>query len=235
MHDIVKKMVELDAFEDTMIEKGIFKPPEESKLNVEGTEWLKKEEFEKIIIEEIDDEKFAHFVETLNRLMEHPYSFRVTEFIMKFRKKMKVVSMVLKLPPVQEMENGQKYVTSEGFRKRSVAQVTVFSNGTGKLIINGTDIQYFEYMQDREQLLFPLQFTNMLGKVDVEATVAGGGFSGKAGAIRHGMSLALSSLVDEETREGMRLAGLLTRDRKTRERKKTGQKGARAKYTWKKR
>ncbi|XP_067141140.1 small ribosomal subunit protein uS9m [Centruroides vittatus] len=235
MHDIVKKMVELDAFEDTMIEKGIFQPPEESKLNIEGTEWLKKEEFEKMIIEEIDDDKFAHFVETLNRLIEHPYSFRVREFIMKFRKQMKVVSMVLKLPPVQEMETGQTYVTSEGFRKKSVAQVTVFPNGTGKFIINGTDIQYFEYMQDREQLLFPLQFTNMLGEVDVEASVAGGGFSGQAGAIRHGLSLALSSLVDEETREGMRLAGLLTRDRKTRERKKTGQKGARAKYTWKKR
>lgn len=235
MQDVVEQMQILDSFEDKMIEKGIFQPPEDSKLIVEDTEWIKKEEFEKMIIEEIDDNKFASFIEALNRLTEHPYSFRAKDFIMKFRKLKKVISAVLQIPPIQNMENGQPYVTAEGFRKKSVAQVTVFLNGTGKLLINGTDIQYFKAIQHREQLLFPLQFTDFLEKVDIETTVTGGGETGQAGAIRHGLSLALSSFVDAETREKMRLAGLLTRDRRTRERKKPGQKGARAKYTWKKR
>lgn len=85
------------------------------------------------------------------------------------------------------------------------------------------------------QVLFPLIFTNFLGKVDVEATVTGGGFSGQAGAIRWGISMALRSFVDEPMREELRIAGLLKRDHRRRERKKPGQEGARRKYTWKKR
>lgn len=106
------------------------------------------------------------------------------------------------------------------------------------------------------QLLFPLNFSEMLGKVDVEANVEGGGTSGQAGAIRWGIAMSLRSFVDQEMIETMRLgkcrslstssliivtncipfaAGLLTRDYRRRERKKFGQEGARRKYTWKKR
>ncbi|CAG2064453.1 unnamed protein product, partial [Timema podura] len=85
------------------------------------------------------------------------------------------------------------------------------------------------------QLLFPLIFTGLLGAVDIEATVAGGGTSGQAGAIRWGISWGLRSFVDQEMVEKMRLAGLLTRDYRKKERKKPGQEGARRKYTWKKR
>ncbi|KAM8701942.1 hypothetical protein ACLKA7_000707 [Drosophila subpalustris] len=84
-------------------------------------------------------------------------------------------------------------------------------------------------------LLFPLNFSEMLGKVDVEANVEGGGPSGQAGAIRWGIAMSLRSFVDQEMIESMRLAGLLTRDYRRRERKKFGQEGARRKYTWKKR
>lgn len=83
--------------------------------------------------------------------------------------------------------------------------------------------------------MFPLQFTNLLGKVDIVATVEGAGVSAQAGAIRHGLSLALRSFVDTEMLERMRLAGLLTKDRRVKERKKPGQEGARRKFTWKKR
>ncbi|KAK9882096.1 hypothetical protein WA026_018942 [Henosepilachna vigintioctopunctata] len=75
----------------------------------------------------------------------------------------------------------------------------------------------------------------MIGKVDVEAQVKGGGYSGQAGAIRWGISWGLRSFIDSETVEKMRLAGLLNKDVRTRERKKPGQAGARKKYTWKKR
>ncbi|KAG7173427.1 28S ribosomal protein S9-like 2, partial [Homarus americanus] len=85
------------------------------------------------------------------------------------------------------------------------------------------------------QVIFPLQFTGLLGKVDVVADVEGGGTSGQSGAIRYAVSLALRSFVDQDMVEKMRIAGLLTRDPRRRERKKPGWKGARAKYTWKKR
>ncbi|KAL3284400.1 hypothetical protein HHI36_018562 [Cryptolaemus montrouzieri] len=75
----------------------------------------------------------------------------------------------------------------------------------------------------------------MVGKVDIEAEVEGGGYSGQAGALRWGIAWGLRSFVDQETIEKMRLAGLLTRDIRTRERMKPGQQGARRKFTWKKR
>ncbi|KAK0089633.1 hypothetical protein PV325_006343 [Microctonus aethiopoides] len=75
----------------------------------------------------------------------------------------------------------------------------------------------------------------MQDKVDVEATVRNGGPTGQAGVIRWGISWALRSFLDSESIEKMRLAGLLSRDRRSRERKKPGQEGARRKFTWKKR
>lgn len=83
--------------------------------------------------------------------------------------------------------------------------------------------------------MFPLQFTGLLFKVDLEATVKGHGVSAQAGAIRHGLSLALRSFVETPMVEEMRLAGLLTKDRRVHERKKPGQPRARKKFTWKKR
>uniref|UniRef100_A0A182JSA3 28S ribosomal protein S9, mitochondrial n=1 Tax=Anopheles christyi TaxID=43041 RepID=A0A182JSA3_9DIPT len=75
----------------------------------------------------------------------------------------------------------------------------------------------------------------MNGKVDVTANVSGGGSSSQAGAVRWGIAMALRSFVDDEQIARMRVAGLLTRDYRRRERKKPGQAGARRKYTWKKR
>ncbi|KAJ3635381.1 hypothetical protein MTP99_008294 [Tenebrio molitor] len=75
----------------------------------------------------------------------------------------------------------------------------------------------------------------MHDKVDVEAFVEGGGPSGQAGAIRWGIAWGLRSFVSQDTIEKMRLAGLLTRDYRTKERKKPGQEKARKKFTWKKR
>ncbi|XP_052866882.1 28S ribosomal protein S9, mitochondrial [Anopheles cruzii] len=75
----------------------------------------------------------------------------------------------------------------------------------------------------------------MAGKVDVQANVTGGGPSSQAGAVRWGIAMALRSFVDAEQISRMRIAGLLSRDYRRRERKKPGQAGARRKYTWKKR
>ena len=84
----------------------------------------------------------------------------------------------------------------------------------------------------RQQVLFPLHFVDRIGSVDIEAEASGGGSSGQAGAIRYGIALALQSFVDTETRTKMSLAGLLTWDVRTKERKKFGQARARKKFTW---
>ena len=119
------------------------------------------------------------------------------------------------------------YFYGTGRRKSSVARVKLIPGGTGKITINGRDIDdYFGLDTLKLIVRQPLVATNTLGKVDIEATVAGGGVSGQAGAIRHGVSRALL-LVDESYRPALKAAGFLTRDPRMKERKKYGLKAAR--------
>ena len=113
-----------------------------------------------------------------------------------------------------------------GRRKSSTARVRLYP-GTGSITINGRDIDdYFGLETLKLIVRQPLVATNTLGKVDIEATVAGGGVSGQAGAIRHGISRALL-VVDESYRPALKAAGFLTRDPRLKERKKYGLKAAR--------
>ena len=124
-------------------------------------------------------------------------------------------------------ESKKKYFYGTGRRKSSVARVRVYENGTGSIIINGRDIDdYFGLDTLKLVVRQPLTTTDLLGKVDVVATVCGGGVSGQAGAIRHGISRALLT-VNPEFRHGLKAAGLLTRDPRMKERKKYGLKAAR--------
>ena len=119
------------------------------------------------------------------------------------------------------------YLYGTGRRKSSVARVRLFPNGTGAITINGRDIDdYFGLDTLKLIVRQPLVATNTLGKVDVEARVAGGGVSGQAGAIRHGIARALL-VVDENYRATLKAAGFLTRDPRMKERKKYGLKAAR--------
>ena len=119
------------------------------------------------------------------------------------------------------------YFYGTGRRKSSVARVRVYENGTGSIIINGRDIDdYFGLETLKLIVRQPLVATELLGKVDIEATVAGGGVTGQAGAIRHGISRALL-LVNAEYRPALKAAGFLTRDPRMKERKKYGLKAAR--------
>ena len=97
------------------------------------------------------------------------------------------------------------------------------------------DIRYFFSVKERHQLLYPLQFSKLLGLVDIDCIVDSGGSSGQAGAIRYALSMGLRCFVNEETATEMKVAGLLTQDVRVHERKKPGQAGARAKYVWRKR
>ena len=124
-------------------------------------------------------------------------------------------------------ESKKKYFYGTGRRKSSVARVRVYENGTGAITINGRDIDdYFGLETLKLVVRQPLVTTDLVGKVDVVVTVAGGGVSGQAGAIRHGISRALVTL-NPEFRPALKAAGFMTRDPRMKERKKYGLKGAR--------
>ncbi len=113
-----------------------------------------------------------------------------------------------------------------GRRKKSIARVRLLP-GDGKFIINNRDIDnYFGLETLKVISRQPLVLTDTLSKFDVMVNVHGGGFTGQAGAIRHGISRALLK-VDDELRPALKKAGYLTRDPRMKERKKYGLKGAR--------
>jgi len=235
LHDIVANTLELNKFEDRMIRQQ--KTPDPAlQLDLSGFEWLPKEHLELVLVESIRGIEYNNFVVAMNRLATHPYSYRAQELIRKFQRPLMSQTPLLEIPKPQMGEDGRSFITVyECLRKRARGDVTLRFPGTGLISINKQPITYFQHAQPREQILYPLLFSGMVGKVDIEANVCGGGFSGQAGAIRWGISMALRSFVDAETLDRMRLAGLLQRDYRTKERKKPGQEGARRKFTWKKR
>ena len=124
-------------------------------------------------------------------------------------------------------ESKKKYFYGTGRRKSSIARVRVYENGTGSITINGRDIdEYFGLETLKLIVRQPLATTDLLGKVDLVVTVTGGGVSGQAGAIRHGISRALVVL-NPEYRPALKAAGFMTRDPRMKERKKYGLKAAR--------
>ena len=119
------------------------------------------------------------------------------------------------------------YHYGTGRRKSSVARVHLFPNGTGSIKINGRDIDdYFGLETLKLIVRQPLATTETLGKVAIETTVTGGGVTGQAGAIRHGIARALLEM-NPEYRPALKAAGFLTRDPRMKERKKYGLKAAR--------
>ena len=119
------------------------------------------------------------------------------------------------------------YMYGTGRRKSSVARVHLIPNGTGVITINGRDIDdYFGLDTLKMVVRQPLEATGNTGKMDIVATVTGGGVSGQAGALRHGISRALL-LANAEYRPILKQAGFLTRDPRMKERKKYGLKAAR--------
>ena len=124
------------------------------------------------------------------------------------------------------MFEAKSYFYGTGRRKSSVARVRVY-NGTGKIIINDREIDdYFGLETLKLIVRQPLNITDTLGKFDIVCRVAGGGVTGQAGAIRHGIARALLQ-ADAELRPELKKAGFLTRDPRMKERKKYGLKGAR--------
>ncbi len=122
--------------------------------------------------------------------------------------------------------SAKPYFYGTGRRKSSIARVRLYP-GTGAITINGKDIdEYFGLETLKLIVNQPFGVTNTAGKFDIVASVKGGGFSGQAGAIRHGLSRALV-LADEANKPALKAAGFLTRDPRMKERKKYGLKAAR--------
>ncbi|MBP5210171.1 MAG: 30S ribosomal protein S9 [Clostridia bacterium] len=122
--------------------------------------------------------------------------------------------------------SAKPYFYGTGRRKKSIARVRVYP-GTGSIVINGRGIdEYFGLETLKLIVNQPFSVTDTIGKFDIVANVRGGGFSGQAGAIRHGVARALIT-ADETYKPLLKKAGLLTRDPRMKERKKYGLKAAR--------
>ena len=121
-----------------------------------------------------------------------------------------------------------------GKRKHAICRAWV-SGGSGQITVNNRSIEsYFPRATHRTMVTYPLEIANLQDKLDVTATIEGGGDSGQAGALRHAISKALVTL-DPALRDAIKKEGLLTRDSRTKERKKYGQKGARKRFQFSKR
>lgn len=130
------------------------------------------------------------------------------------------------------MSEDRHYAT--GKRKNAIARVWL-KPGTGNITVNSRPLDtYFGRQTSRMVILQPFELTQTVGRFDIIATVSGGGLSGQAGAIKHGLSKALLS-VDPSYRSVLKSAGFLTRDSRVKERKKYGKRGARASFQFSKR
>ncbi|XP_070711805.1 small ribosomal subunit protein uS9m [Pempheris klunzingeri] len=235
MHEMQGKILSLQKHQDRLKAKGLF--DEKVKPIPLGTSrWLTKEELEELLVETISPHDYNRFIQLMERLLSIPYSTTEQELVLRYRRQLDAQSRKQMVPELEKDDRGVAFSTAEGRRKTSTASVVLRDCGSGRVAINGQDyLHYFPVLQDREQLMFPMQFVDMLGRFDLECTVSGGGRSSQAGALRLAISRALLSFLSEGEMETMRQAGLLTPDPRLTERKKPGQEGARKKFTWKKR
>ena len=124
--------------------------------------------------------------------------------------------------------------SATGRRKNAVARVAV-EVGEGRILVNRRPVEdYFPRETLRQVLVQPLEVANQLGRMNVTVTVRGGGIAGQAGAVLHGLARALEKW-DPNLRPSLKRAGFLTRDAREKERKKYGQRGARARFQFSKR
>ena len=131
------------------------------------------------------------------------------------------------------MEQENTYYAT-GRRKTAIAR-TWIKPGSGEIVINNRPMEeYFPIETIRTDMIQPFKITNTFGSYDVKATVVGGGIAGQADAVRHGITRALV-IVNPDFRLTLKRAGFIKRDPRVKERKKYGQKGARARFQFSKR
>ncbi len=134
-----------------------------------------------------------------------------------------------------EQSSDASHFQAVGRRKHGSARVWLYENGDGTIEVNGRKFEdYFPRETSRQIIMQPLALVEKIKVLNVKSTVTGGGISGQAAAIAHGISRALLKL-DPALRPSLKKAGFLTRDSRMKERKKYGQKGARKRFQFSKR
>lgn len=236
MHETYSRFIQVERRQDRLRATGptdsdLTKPP-----SLGTSRWVFKEELEAMLVETVTDQDYTRFLQLMECLAALPQAEGEESWVLKHRRQVEVQASKQEVPPLQTDAQGRAYSTAEGRRKTSSGSVVLRDAGSGHVTINGTDLlSYFPVFQDREQLMFPLQFGGLLGRLDLEAEVRGGGRASQAGALRLATARALLSFLSAREVENTRQAGLLTPDPRLRERDKPGQEGARKKFTWKKR
>ncbi len=150
-------------------------------------------------------------------------------------KKKELKKVQKKTEKKEEKKEEKKYFEAIGRRKRSVARVRVFTKGPKKITINEKDYKdFFPILENQKKVISPLEEVSCVDKFGISVKVEGGGTTGQAEAVRHGIARALV-LLNLNFRKKIKKAGYLTRDPRKRERKKFGLKRARRAPQWKKR
>ncbi|XP_076580265.1 small ribosomal subunit protein uS9m [Chaetodon auriga] len=235
MHETYSTILKVEKHQDRLRAKGLLNQ-DVKQISLSTSRWLTKEELEALLVETISTHDYDRFLQLMGRLLAMPHCATEEEFVLRYRQQLEGQSPKQMMPALERDDGGVAFSTAEGRRKTSTCSVVLRDCGSGRVTINGQDyLHYFPVLQDRAQLMFPLQFNGVLGRFDLECQVSGGGRSSQAGALRLAISRALLSFLSEGEMENMRQAGLLTSDPRVTERKKPGQEGARKKFTWKKR
>ena len=129
----------------------------------------------------------------------------------------------------------KKYFQGTGRRKKATARVRIYENGKGNFVVNKKEPkEFFKFFEYQQEALSPLDLTKKKNKLDISVQVSGGGLRGQAEAIRHGVARALVEM-DAELKPVLRKNGYMTRDPRSKERKKPGLKRARKAPQWRKR
>ena len=231
---LVKKKVSLKMpgnESDASAEKALEVQNEaDTRMDLTGTTWIEQEELSNKLKVNIDEFHHKKFILLLQKLADHKYSKKEQSFIQQFLKPLQQPITLSNIEALKTDKDGRGYqiVTA----KQRTATVTVrLYEGTGKIEIKAPEgnfnINFFENLYHREQILFPFKVVDRINKFDVSITVNNGGMSCLAKAMRYAISKCLCSFVPADSAEKLRLAGLLTYDHRPKERKKPGQEGAR--------
>lgn len=240
LNQLGKILRDLDKYEDDQLANGIIEAPDNSNYNLIGRSWLSHDQCNDKFLETITGYDYDYLIKSLEHLLNHPYSARAKSYIEEFSREVIGQSVKLQLPEIhKDEETGSIYTDIVSRRREHEIRVKTILNGTGKIDINGSNILYFDAFYLRRAIYAPLKISGMQDKVDIIARFVRVplklGESSVSSAIRYAVSQSVAAHSDNETREKLRLAGLLMPDIRVKERKKFGQEGARRKYTWKKR
>uniref|UniRef100_A0A1B0BY70 28S ribosomal protein S9, mitochondrial n=1 Tax=Glossina palpalis gambiensis TaxID=67801 RepID=A0A1B0BY70_9MUSC len=165
LYDIVEELNKLYDLEERLLCRGQKADPNQ-KIDLTGVAWISKDQLELRLVERLADIEYDNFVNVMNRLIAHPFSYKCKAFIDEHTRPLMTQSAQVEIPKPQIDADGRQYITTyECLRKTARGDVTVRVPGTGKVSINSQDITYFEDIQPREQVsvgIFSLLFYGIM-------------------------------------------------------------------------